>query len=407
MSRYVETGSQKMNARNERLLPALFLVGVALGPVYFLPSGLPQVGDWILAVWALLTLVTRIPVAFRTLKCAPTQLAVVLVAYITVVSVAWAVNLNEINVAFQALFYIFNLLVVWALVASVWSAEEHWRTVLRNALVLATAVLLVMFLLRFDPGRIRQTAGFNNPNQLGYYALLLFCTAFVVFGRRGWNSGRFWFVIGVAGLMIPFSASLAAAAGFAVAVLGALLIMGWRHVVRFLPMAFLVALVLGGALVSTGLHNQLISQVQARIAVADRKVDNLIDDRGYSRIVEYPEYVLFGAGEGARYRFGPQHSHELHSTLGTLLFSYGIPGLATFLAMLWYVARRKTLGVWMLVAAPLVYSFSHQGLRTTFFWVLLFIVWIYGEERKKATRKVASPGRGSHQPVASQPELVR
>ena len=135
----------------------------------------------------------------------------------------------------------------------------------------------------------------------------------------------------------------------------------------------------------------------------DRKVANAVDERGYSRILEYPEYVILGAGEGARYRFGPEHSHELHSSLGTLLFSYGVPGLAFFLLMLLFVLRRKRFSVWLLTMAPLIYSLSHQGLRTTLFWIFLTIVWLYAPE----TRTAFAPWGSMLREISSTPGYTR
>lgn len=112
----------------ERLLSALLVLGVALSPVYFLPSGLPQVGDWILAVWVLLTLTTVADVSVRTLKYAPVLLAILLVAYITWVSVTWAILLRDLDVAFQPLLYMFNFSIAWALTTSIRRDEVLWHT---------------------------------------------------------------------------------------------------------------------------------------------------------------------------------------------------------------------------------------------------------------------------------------
>ena len=372
----------------QRLLEVLFVSGIGLGPVYLFPSGLPQLGDWILASWAALALVTRPSRAVRVLWYSPVTAACLLVIYITLVNLTWAFYLVDWNVAFYALFYIYNFLVVWALVASALYDPQRWRRVVLNALLLACLVMLVMFFLRFDPGRVRQTAGFNNPNQLGYNSLLLFCAAIVLHGKRAWQSVRFWFLVGTTVFMLPFAASLGAVAGFGVALLGALTYFGRRRLLRLVPIALIVLLVLAAALIATGLDVQIRNQVEARLAVADRKIEDFFDERGYDRILEYPQYTILGAGEGARYRFGARHSHELHSTLGTVLFSYGIPGLTAFLAVIAFVAHRKEVASWFFLLAPIVYSLAHQGFRSTLFWILLFLVWMYGEPRKVHSRAV-------------------
>lgn len=394
---------QEKRSGQERLFERLFMLGLSLGPVYLFPSGLPQVSDWLLAVWAGVTLLTRVGTARRVLNFGPMFFGALLTTYIILVNVVWALYLGDVRVAYNSLFYIFNFMVMWALSTSIRNSREQWRTVLSRALVIIAAVLLVMFALRFDPGRVRQTAGFNNPNQLAYYSLLLFCGAFVVFQRTQWTSFRFLFVIGISLMMILFSSSLSAIAGLSAAILGASLTAGVRRLGRFLRTAALITLVLGIGLASSGLYDALANQIRVRFTAADRKVANAVDERGYSRILEYPEYVILGAGEGARYRFGPEHSHELHSSLGTLLFSYGVPGLAFFLLMLLFVLRRKRFSVWLLTMAPLIYSLSHQGLRTTLFWIFLTIVWLYAPE----TRTAFAPWGSMLREISSTPGYTR
>lgn len=374
---------------SKKLLPALFIIGIGLEPVYFLPSGLPQISDWVLITWAGLTILTFPSTAMRAIRYAPMQIAGILVLYIALVNITWAIYLSNGRVAFYSLFYIYNFAIVWALVCSVLTDPIGWRKRIISGLVIATAMMLAMLVVRFDASQVRQTAGFNNPNQLGYYALLVFCITLLLFNV--WRSGRFWYLVGVTNLMLPFSASLGATAGFSVAYLRVLLTIRLRRLVRFLAIAFIVFVVMWGILFYSGWYEHLAWQVQSRLNVADRKMGRFVDERGYSRIWEYPEYTVLGAGEGAIERFGPHHRHELHSTLGTLLFSYGIPGISLFLLLLWYIGRRKIPSIWFLMIAPLVYSLTHQGLRTTMFWVFLFLVWLYGEERKRSSPSGGRP----------------
>src|SRR5690606_21970929 len=139
--------------------------------------------DWLLAVWAGLTLLTSVAKTRRVLNFGPMFFGALLTTYIILVNVVWALYLGDFRVAYSSLFYIFNFMVVWALSTSIRNSREEWRRVLSRGLVIIAAVLLVMFVLRFDPTTVRQTAGFNNPNQLAYYSLLLFCSAFVVFKK--------------------------------------------------------------------------------------------------------------------------------------------------------------------------------------------------------------------------------
>ena len=164
---------------------------------------------------------------------------------------------------------------------------------------------------------------------------------------------------------------------------GGLMILGVQRARHFMMKLLVAAVIAGIVLVGSGVGDHLVNQLNKRLNVFERKVSNAVDERGYSRILEFPEYILLGAGEGARYRFGDRHSHELHSTFGTLLFSYGVPGLLLFLGTLWMILRRKVFSIWVLASAPLVYSLTHQGMRMTWFWIFLLLVAFYGPQRAR------------------------
>ena len=96
--------------------------------------------------------------------------------------------------------------------------------------------------------------------------------------------------------------------------------------------------------------------------------------RGYDRIAANKEYLLFGAGEGGTDRFKETTklgTAEIHSSAGTILFSYGIVGCVLFLLFVWRLVEGATLRISMLLVPPLLYTFAHQGLRFTLLWVLL------------------------------------
>jgi hypothetical protein len=97
--------------------------------------------------------------------------------------------------------------------------------------------------------------------------------------------------------------------------------------------------------------------------------------RGYDRIWNHKEHWIVGAGEGAYTRFKSDiGSHELHSSLGTLFFSYGIVGTSLFASFGFILLRGAGLrGVLQVIPAAL-YGLTHQGLRFTLLWVLLATV---------------------------------
>jgi hypothetical protein len=93
--------------------------------------------------------------------------------------------------------------------------------------------------------------------------------------------------------------------------------------------------------------------------------------RGYMRVIDHPQYLFYGAGQGRDERFGEIDGevYEIHSSPVAVLFYYGFLGLVLFAAFLWRLFSAK----WnLLFLSPLlVYGLFTYGLRAPYFWVAL------------------------------------
>lgn len=119
------------------------------------------------------------------------------------------------------------------------------------------------------------------------------------------------------------------------------------------------------------------------------------------RILEHPEHLAFGAGEGAVDRFDPVHPIEIHSSAGTLLFSYGVVGSALFLLFLYHVLKLASPYLIAHLIPVTFYTLTHQGLRESMFWILLaFLQCLAAEIRsqRKLPRLVVDRPHGAEFP---------
>ena len=106
------------------------------------------------------------------------------------------------------------------------------------------------------------------------------------------------------------------------------------------------------------------TQIRRRVKVRQQLVSLIAESDAV--IVRVPTELVW--------RFGRNLTMEIHSTPATALFSYGVIGLTSFLAMLVLAGRRGEFGYWMIIAAPLAYSMTHMGLRFTLFWLLIALI---------------------------------
>lgn len=121
----------------------------------------------------------------------------------------------------------------------------------------------------------------------------------------------------------------------------------------------------------------LVAKVTKHIEGALNEKDSTPEGRGYDRIWLSPEHLFIGAGEGAFARFTNKSGDkgvEIHSTWGTILFSYGIVGLTLYTACLFLIFRPAPPAHWAYFATIALYGVTHQGLRFSMAWVFYGIV---------------------------------
>jgi O-antigen ligase len=386
----VSAALEEISRIRQDLRLTLWSLVVLLLPFYFFNSGLPQPGD-LLAIGLLVILVRtwngRLPPALVQ----PLKRLIAFVAYVFVVNLAWSfftltftTNAGE-GFLLAPTLYLFNGLILFTFLLMFQRYGEFllWLTV-RLVLTSTFIQLALAFVLRRAIGR--STLMFNNPNQLGYYALLSACI--ILLGQKRLRLSTFQVTAGLVACSYLALLSASKAALASIAALGATLVISrLRGVV--------VAVLVFTALIFTdNPFSAAIEHAQERIN-KDQSL-GFIEERGYDRIAQYPEYWFAGAGEGAYHRFRETSaigSHELHSSMATLFFCYGIIGTLLFGAFLWSAMSGAGLRAWLVVGAALAYGMTHQGLRFRLLWLLLGMVAALRElaSRERAARAIRKP----------------
>lgn len=357
--------------RHIRIFP-LLLAGFVLAKMfYFFPSGSTQPADLVLVGLAVLALGSVV----RNVSTVRGASVVVLTVWIIAINVFWYAVEADRDFLITPFYYVFNA-VVFLLFYTFFRRDrpvltEYLRWAIAVALLIQVAALALL-----DPGP-RATGTFNNPNQLGYWSLLVVS----IYGVASYDRKLSWFDFGVlgAGIYVCYS-SLSRAALLSVA-MSALLFVLFHRVAR--PTRLIVV----GAGVAVGIfffvsgdgmrHVSELAIVQTLQARFERPLAlgmSEIQNRGYDRILENIQYTFVGAGEGAYNRFYEDRDFELHSSFGTIFFAYGIVGFVLFLNVLYQSVRGSPLLVKLHLVPALLYGLTHQGLRFSWFWALLGIV---------------------------------
>src|SRR5262249_45907684 len=262
-------------------------------------------------------------------------------------------------------FYIYNLLFLLTFLVLYGLFRERLLRLTMHAMAAALFLQVLLSPVSIDRSELRQQLFFNDPNQLGYYAVLA-ATVFLMGAR--------FFRAPLASQACVFAAaaylailSLSKSALFSLLLLSVLLLA--RSPVRLLVGGLLLVVAILGALsMPPRMAPPIVANFQKRML--NEGTDETPEKRGYDRIVNHPYHLLLGAGEGATYRFQSQWPGELHSSWGTLLFSYGLVGFSLFAWGLWRLLRPDLhVAIYLMPAA--LYGFIQHGLRFTSFWTVL------------------------------------
>jgi hypothetical protein len=349
----------------------LWSLHVVLFPFYIFPSGLPQPADMVMLALAPMTLLSRrrrfLPDGMK-----PLYALIAFVAYTALVNIVWTLVTANFTAnakdgfLLPSVFYVFNALtfVTFLILYQEYGTRMVWLTV-RLALISVVLQVTQSFLLRGY--NHRTTLMFNSPNQLGYYALLTACM--ILIGQRRLKVSTIEVVAGLMACMYLALQSSSKAALASIAMLGLVII------VNRLRVALLGAIVLGALVATSNPFSDALDKAQERIEREGHL--GFAEERGYDRIFNNPEYCVLGAGEGDTRRWAHESAlgtHELHSSLGTLIFCYGIVGTMLFGAFLWRIMARTGFRAWLIMVPAFMYGLSHQGLRFTLLWVLLALV---------------------------------
>lgn len=217
----------------------------------------------------------------------------------------------------------------------------------------------------------RTAAGFNNPNQLGFFSCIL-----LSFGYLFYRSQVIPYLIAIAFfasslLFSILSLSKAALiANFIVILIALKPQFSKKSISLWILVSCLIFFTILWFVQKGAFDNYLFF---SRLTNALEENDSSPESRGYlvqahASVLQ----VLFGLGsENVHSILG----HEIHSTPASILGNYGALGLAIFSGLIFSWIRRLLKGFGFVglvsIAAPsLLYGLTHNGTRFTFFWIL-------------------------------------
>ena len=363
-----------------------------LSPFYFFRNGAPQIADILLALLAVTTFLNGD--LFRGEK--PVKAVLFLstfLVYVIGINLSWSFVLHDAFMSYKSLFYTFNVLVFILYIAHYERIGPRLSDVTFFAISASIGIQVLLSFFVPNSLGLRKIILFNDPNQLGYWALI--CILFLLVrpnGRSERPPAVFLFYAAATYLIfitLSFSAFFAWTVTLPI-LLYPLIRALWKNkrltaIAAVLFLGIVVAAQFSGWGPGQRIHRFVSSIVELR--GHDIPVREHLVERGYDRIAEHPRYLLFGAGEGRFDRFHDPNftDRELHSTLGNILFSYGIVGFGLFFLFLYHLYRNIGAEYPVYLVPPMIYGLMQNGIRETMLWI--FLAFCYGVSRSFRDKK--------------------
>jgi hypothetical protein len=381
---------------------AIWALFVFMMPFYVFNSGLPQPGDVLVIPLVTVTLWTWRGRLDRRAR-RPFLSLVIFTLWVILVDWGWAILLGNFGLfgpdtfLVFPVYYVYNALVF--LVACVlyqrFGARFLWLTLHIVLITVVTQAIATLFVHRSG---LRGTGFFNNPNQLGFFALTM--ASVLALGKRNLGFGAL-----KSGVGFTTCFYLALVSASRSAVIGCALLFAFSVLSN--PRRILAVGLLGLGLGAIGgpIFEAAVDTTQQRLTTDHFAQLNFFEERGYDRILNHKEYWALGAGEGGTSRFVDTTkigATEIHSSIGTLFFSYGVMGVLLFAIFLFRVARGARFKQWIMLLPALSYTIAHQGLRSTSVWIL-FAVFVCFKQLAAEQRKAAKAAKASRPAVTQNP----
>ena len=390
-----------------RIVLSSWIFCLAILPIYTFGDGQPQIFHPV----SLLLLVFVLPYALSCLRKERdiVLLGSIFVTYAVCLNTIWFARLMDESFLWSSAYWCYNFALFLLVVVLTKDFGGRFATASRKGIGLSIAIEIGAVVAQLRPDHAGGAVGtFLNPNQLGYWVVIS-VAAYVVLQKDDKLGIPDCLVIG-GGLWLAAS-SLSRAALGSYALLIVLIIAFQRaKLSAYVSVAAAFGALLYCALATNTLYVEasLWDRVVAEFGRQTR-YDSL-QGRGYDRIWQFDKYLLFGAGQGAGVRFTRSPSGragEIYSSVGAIVFCYGVVGALLFTAFALGILRRLSYRTMIYTTPVLIYGLVHNGVRFSPFWIFLGIAYSVGRsgQRWRSTRCTldveSSGGGGSGTPTTT------
>lgn len=371
-----------------------FLLFIFLKQFYLFPSGGMEAADVCLfASFFMLSCDCMIRRPERLFQLKTEWLFYVFLASVVMINAYYGIRLGRSEFFKYTCFWIFNACAIWSFCYLTEYGGKAFLTEINRVVKVNIGVQLLIYLsghgriFREYWGAVRYQGTFNDPNQLAFFLFMMILLLYLYRCRFGDRSFPVFYVLALP--VIAASKSTGILLGVFVftilAVLYELYQIGCKKGVSV--KVWILGICMGVLIFSLFLwwiwpaadfdvktvDYNMLTRIQEKIwKVAHGGLLGLFLDRGMEKLVLYPQYLLYGAGEGGFDRFTlASQVNEIHCCLFSVMFCYGLIPTSCLLIWLGRKLRRIDAAMVCAVIGLLAESFFLVNYRQPMFWMIL------------------------------------
>ena len=373
-------------------------------PFYLFSSGGIQISEIFIVIAFLLTLVEKIPkdgVTKKMLK--DLKILFIFILCVIIINFIYFDIYQNIEFLISTVQYILIFMGIY-----VFANKISDKKVLKNIYKITKINLIIQLLIYLTGmGRaydaFRYMGTFNDPNQFGYFIVLSVAFLYVI--EDVLKIRKRAVVMYLISLILIFASA-------STGMLMAMTILFVLHIIRriksiikwisknlgkiFVTAICIMAVVLvivsnvdlKNLVIETleqSIQNMTIAErLQGKIDKAESSNSSLIEERGIDKLIKYPQYLIYGSGQGYFDRFTKAAFQiEVHSTLPGIWLYYGIVPLIILLIWIYESIKKVRLKYMIPYIALLIESFTLYNQRQLLLWIIIIMANLLREEKEE------------------------
>ena len=373
-------------------------------PFYLFSSGGIQISEIFIVIAFLLTLVEKIPkdgVTKKMLK--DLKILFIFILCVIIINFIYFDIYQNIEFLISTVQYILIFMGIY-----VFANKISDKKVLKNIYKITKINLIIQLLIYLTGmGRaydaFRYMGTFNDPNQFGYFIVLSVAFLYVI--EDVLKIRKRAVVMYLISLILIFASA-------STGMLMAMTILFVLHIIRriksiikwisknlgkiFVTAICIMAVVLvivsnvdlKNLVIETfeqSIQNMTIAErLQGKIDKAESSNSSLIEERGIDKLIKYPQYLIYGSGQGYFDRFTKAAFQiEVHSTLPGIWLYYGIIPLIILLIWIYESIKKVRLKYMIPYIALLIESFTLYNQRQLLLWIIIIMANLLREEKEE------------------------